>query len=97
MVGGVPVNNGDREAKNFITDIIEAVKNQDRTAKDQLLRTMAMAQARSAAIRSGQKLQQAEVNQLINDLFSCKEHTLTPDNKTIIAIISDDDISKRFR
>ncbi|MBR6042440.1 MAG: DNA mismatch repair endonuclease MutL [Paludibacteraceae bacterium] len=97
MVGGVPANNGDREAKNFITDIIEAVKCQDRSAKDELLRTMAMAQARSAAIRSGQKLQQAEVNQLINDLFSCSNHTLTPDNKTIIAIIGDDDISKRFR
>lgn len=97
MVNGVPANNGDREAKTFITDILEAVKNQDRSAKSQLLRTMAMAQARSAAIRSGQKMQQAEVNQLINDLFSCHEHTLTPDNKTIITIIGDDDISKRFR
>lgn len=97
MVNGVPVNNGDREAKPFITDIIEAVKGQEHGVKEERLRTMASAQARMAAIRSGQKLQAAEINQLINDLFSCAEHTLTPDNKPIITIIGDEEINKRFR
>lgn len=97
MVNGVPANNGDREALGFITNIINAVKDQDRSLKTELLHTVAMAQARSAAIRSGQKMQSAEINQLIKDLFSCLDHTFTPDNKPIITIIGDDDISKRFK
>lgn len=97
MVNGVPANNGDREAKGFILNIVEAVKDQDRSLKTELLHTMAMAQARSAAIRSGQKLQAAEVNQLINDLFSCQDHSFTPDNKPIITIIGDDEICKHLR
>lgn len=97
MVSGVPAHNGDREAQGFITDIIDAVKAQDRNIKGKLLETMAMAQARSAAIRSGQQLKPAEVSQLINDLFACTDHSFTPDNKPIITIIGDDEISKRFR
>lgn len=97
MVNGVPVNNGDRQARDFVADIIEAAKAQDRSIKAKLLESMAMAQARTAAIRSGQQLKPAEVTQLVNDLFACPDHAFTPDNKPIISIIGDDEVTKRFR
>ncbi len=57
---------------------------------------MALALARSAAIKSGQQLSQAEIEGLVADLFRCAEPSFTPDGLPVMTIIDNDELSRRF-
>ena len=53
---------------------------------------LALSLARSAAIPYGQVLTNDEMEQLINDLFSCSNVNYTPDGKAILCILPQTDI-----
>lgn len=52
--------------------------------------------ARSAAIPVGQVLTQAEMEQLVSDLYATSNPNLTPDGQTIISLIPHERLSKLF-
>jgi DNA mismatch repair protein MutL len=52
--------------------------------------------AKMSAIVEGQILSQSEMEQLIGDLLKSTNPNLTPDGKTIIAILKQESISKMF-
>lgn len=52
--------------------------------------------ARSAAIPVGQALTQAEMEQLVSDLYATPNPNLTPDGQTIISLIPHERLSKLF-
>ena len=52
--------------------------------------------SKSSSIKSGKKLNLNEQEFLVNQLFSCKEPNLSPDNKQIFITLSKNDIEKIF-
>lgn len=56
----------------------------------------ALAMARAAAVKSQQKLSQADMDAIIADLFRCAEPDYTPDGLPVLSIMSSDEISRRF-
>ena len=53
--------------------------------------------ARNMSIKSGKKLTQEEMNNLIDELFACKMPYSTPNGKPTISTISTDELDRRFR
>ena len=58
---------------------------------------ISLALAESAAIPYGQILSPLEMEKLISDLFSLTAPNYTPDGKTVVSVIGDDELQKRFR
>ena len=52
--------------------------------------------SKSSSIKSGKKLNSDEQEFLVNQLFSCKEPNLSPDNKQIFVTLSKNDIENIF-
>ena len=61
---------------------------------DDLNRTLALSMARHVAIPQGQVLSNDEMENLVNELFACTNVNYTPDGKTILAILPQQDIEK---
>lgn len=57
----------------------------------------ALSLAKSAAIRSGKSLSIEEMEAMIASLFSMEANNLTPDGKTIMSVLADDELNKRFK
>lgn len=57
---------------------------------------LALAMARSGAVKQHQVLSQAEMETISADLFRCNEPNYTPDGLSVMTLISNDEISSRF-
>ena len=66
------------------------------SAGDALNRSLAVQMARSAAIPYGQVLGNAEMEDLVNELFACSNVNHTPDGKPVISILKQQDIDHLF-
>jgi len=52
--------------------------------------------AKSLSVKTGEILDSDSQLALVNDLFACKESGVSPFNKPIYVIITEDDIDKKF-
>ena len=61
---------------------------------EQMHATLALSLARHAAIPQGQVLNNDEMEQLVNELFSCSNVNYTPDGRAILSILPQQDIEQ---
>ena len=64
--------------------------------KEEVQTILASTLARAAAIVYGQVLSNEEMSNLVDNLFACPSPNYTPDGKTVLATIKEDDIEKVF-
>ena len=96
-VVGIPAILKDVDALTLLRDILanaaQTAGNDDKcNVKDNLLFNICLTVARSAAVANGQKLQNNEMESIINRLFTCDNPNYTPDGKPILRVIKDADI-----
>ena len=84
------------DASALIHQIVESVENGGVPLKKRILEHLALAVARSAAIPSGRRLAQEEMDILVADLLKLPDPHYTPDGKTIITVIPIDQIANMF-
>ena len=88
------------EGKDFVSllhnILFNAVQN-GCDVKDEIHRMLALSLAETAAIAYGKNLNESEMQSLIDQLFNCTSHSFTPDGKTIITIVGNDELEKRFK
>ncbi|MDR1762748.1 MAG: DNA mismatch repair endonuclease MutL [Dysgonamonadaceae bacterium] len=65
--------------------------------KEEISEAIALSLAQKAAISYGKILSEDEENRLLAELFASSSPNYTPDGKSIILILSEDEFSKRFR
>lgn len=65
--------------------------------KEEVQSMLALSLAKAAAIVPGQVLTNDEMNGLIEGLFSVSTPNYTPDGKTVLAVIKEDEIEKLFK
>lgn len=65
--------------------------------KDEIQESLALSMAYAAAISYGKDLSNDEIQEIVDGLFASSNHNYTPDGKTIISIMSEDDIDKLFK
>ncbi len=95
-ISGIPVMILESHVVNLLQELIhnikEEVPNSGFSQNDRLAKSMAT----SMAIKTGVSLNRDEQEHIINQLFACKEPTVSPDNRPVFVIIGVSDIDKKF-
>ena len=77
---------------NILSDFQREITPNDFNQVDALAKSM----AKSTAIKSGQSLTTEKQQDMVNDLFACKEPTLSPENKPTFITISIQELNQKF-
>ena len=88
---------GQSNSAAVVQQMVESVKQQDGCHADALHHQLSLVLARSNAIEVGEVLSSVQMETLIGDLFQCENPNLTPNGKTILTILQQEQIDKMFR
>ena len=95
-IGGIPVSLPESQVtivlEQLIKDIKEEVPDVGFSQNDLLVKSM----AKSMAVKTGTSLNRKEQEHLINQLFACKEPSVSPNNKTVLITMDVNDFDKKF-
>ena len=96
-INGLPAGMGNANPAQLVRDIVDRAMETGAEASGKVSEAIAFSLARAAAIRPGKPLSSEEMDHLIASLFACPDSNLTPDGKTIVTIITDEELERRFR
>ena len=96
-INGVPADIEGLNPEQLITNIVHSAIEKGCKVKEEVQSIIALSMARASAIVAGQVLSNDEMNALVDGLFSAPSPNYTPDGKTVLALMNDDDIEKLFR
>lgn len=96
-INGVPAGVEHLNAVSLLADIVHNTREKAVTAKDEIREIVILSMAKAAAIRPDQRLSNDEMDHLLERLLALPTPNYTPDGKTVISVISDDEIRKLFR
>ncbi|WP_099463577.1 MULTISPECIES: DNA mismatch repair endonuclease MutL [Parabacteroides] len=96
-INGLPSGLENVDPLALLRDIVDRAIEVGSEIKEEIRKTIALSLAKAAAIRPGKSLSNEEMDHLIATLFSSPESNLTPDGKTIISMLTDDELEKRFK
>ena len=91
-VNSVPAGLDGLNPVKLVQDMIASAKEQGVTAIEEINRNLALSLARHAAIPQGQVLSNDEMENLVNTLFACENVNYTPDGKSVLCILQQDEI-----
>lgn len=96
-INGLPAGIENIDQVNLIKDIVHHAIETGSDAREKICEAIAFPLAKAAAIRPGKSLSSEEMDHLIASLFTCAKSNLTPDGKTIVSMLTDEEMEKRFR
>ena len=76
----------------LVQDMVSSAVEKGVSAIDEINQTLALSLARQAAIPQGQILSNEEMEGLVNDLFACQNVNYTPDGKSVLCILRQQEI-----
>lgn len=95
-ISGIPVNTSESEVsivlEQLISDLQDGIPDSSFCQND----TIAKSMAKSLAVRTGTYLTEKEQENLVNNLFACKEPNVSPFLKPTFITMSVDDLDKKF-
>ena len=95
-VNGVPAGIEGLNVIALVNDMVASALESGTSAKDEIDQTLALSLARNAAIPQGQVLSNAEMDNIVNELFACSNVNYTPSGEPVIAIMKQQDIEHLF-
>ncbi len=97
QISGIPVNTSEREVSKvldqLITDLSGGIPENSFSQND----TIAKSIAKSLAIKTGAFLTEREQENVVNNLFACKDPNVSPFQKPTFITMRVDDIDKKFK
>ncbi|WP_455636667.1 DNA mismatch repair endonuclease MutL [Parabacteroides sp.] len=96
-INGLPAGIENLDPVNLVKDIVDRAIETGCEVHERICEVIAFSLAKAAAIRPGKSLSSEEMDHLIASLFSCPDSNLTPDGKTIISMLTDEELEKRFK
>lgn len=97
IIKGLPSGIENQGGALLIKEMISHALETGSRVHEKLYEAMVLPLAKTAAIRHGKVLSAEEMDNLVASLFSCTEPNLTPDGKTILSMLTDDEIELRFK
>ena len=95
-VVGIPSVCSENKAVRVFEDLFESLANEHAENTFSQTDLVAKSMARTLSIKRGKSLEIEEQQQLINDLFACKETQLSPYNRQIFVSLTKEELEKKF-
>lgn len=96
-INGVPSGTEGLDPVQLLLNIIEEIsQGSNKKLGDEIYHTIAFAMAKKVAVPIGQVIGEKEIKALLEQLFACETPNYTPDGKTVIVIIPQDNINRLF-
>ena len=96
-ITGIPVGLEDKQAigtlESIIEDLIHSGEQENGGGKE----FMARLYAKNFGIKRGQRLDLLEMQNLVDELFACKEPYFSPEGKAVFYTLTLEEISRKFR
>ena len=96
-VQGVPSELSNVNFVELIRSMIDDSVETGADVKDKIYEALALSMANYTAIPAGKALSEEEMLFMVNQLFACRTPNHTPDGRSVIAMISDDELEKKLK
>ena len=94
VVNGIPAGLEGLSPERLIRQVVADAIEKGSSDSEEIHAALALSVARHAAIPQGQVLSNEEMEQVVNELFSCSNVNYTPDGRSILYILSHQDIEQ---
>ena len=95
-INGIPSGIEGLNPVDLLRNMVYTAMEQGNDVKEEVQAILASSLARAAAIVYGQVLSNEEVASLVDNLFACPTPNYTPDGRTVLATIKEEEIEKLF-
>jgi DNA mismatch repair protein MutL len=96
IIDALPITIPESHITSFIEELIENFKNEIPETSLSQIDTLAKCLARNLAIKPGTKLTNKEQENILNELFCCKEPNYSPFGKTTFITITMEELEDKF-
>jgi len=96
QIKGVPVSMAETEVGNILDQLLNDYRQQTDNESFSQIDRLSKSLCKTLSVKTGDKLDQDSQLALVNDLFACKETTVSPFNKRIYITITENDIANKF-
>jgi DNA mismatch repair protein MutL len=95
-IQGVPAQIVNQSPIPVLEDILHQVRTCGASTQEQWRKQIAASLAEQAAIPSGKTLTDSEMRDIVTRLMALPNYRRTADGKTIVSLVTDEELSKRF-
>ena len=96
-INGIPAGIEGLNPETLVTNMVQAAIEKGCKVKEEVQSIMALSLAKAAAIVPGQVLSNEEMNNLVDGLFAVATPNYTPDGKTVLTVVQEDELEKMFK
>lgn len=96
-INGIPSGIEGLNPVDLVRNMLHTAMEKGNDVKEEIQTILALTLARAAAIVYGQVLSNEEMISLVDSLFACPSPNYTPDGKTVLTTIKEDDIERLFK
>ena len=96
-INGIPSGIEGLNPVELVRNMLHTAMEKGNDVKEEIQNILALTLARAAAIVYGQVLSNEEMVSLVDSLFACPSPNYTPDGKTVLTTIKEEDIEKLFK
>lgn len=96
VISGLPVTVSESESSIVLEQLVADLQDEIPDSSFSQMDSMAKSMAKSLAVKTGTYLTEKEQENLVNNLFACKETSVSPFNKPTFITLSVEDLDKKF-
>ncbi|MBP9792918.1 MAG: DNA mismatch repair endonuclease MutL [Flavobacterium sp.] len=96
VISGMPVTVSESEVSIVLEQLISDLQDEIPDSSFSQMDSMAKSMAKSLAVKTGTYLTETEQENIVNNLFGCKEQSVSPFNKPTFITLSVEDLDKKF-
>lgn len=96
-INGIPSGIDGLNPEKLVADLVHSAMNKGGKVKEEIQNILALSLAKAAAIVPGQVLGNDEMDNLVDGLLALKTPNYTPDGKTVLTVLKEEDIEKLFK
>ena len=97
VIQGTPADMEAGDEKNIIDSLLEQYKHFSNELKFSKREKLVRSLAKQQSLRTGIRLTEREMRQLVNDLFACEQPNITPDGNPTYLEFKQEQLEKMFR
>jgi DNA mismatch repair protein MutL len=96
-INGIPSGIEGLNPVDLVQNMVHAAIEKGCRVKSEVQEMLALSLAKAASIVPGQVLSNEEMNQLVDELLTSASPNYTPDGKTVLAMMGEDELEKLFK